>query len=40
MGGNALGGERQQSRNWGLFLVLVLCVDFWLAVTTVIARHI
>jgi uncharacterized membrane-anchored protein len=28
-----LAGSRQLGRNWGLILVLVLCVAFWVFVT-------
>jgi hypothetical protein len=35
-----LEGSRQASRNWGLFLLLVLCVEFWIAVTTAVAPHV
>jgi hypothetical protein len=40
MGGHPLGGERQQGHNWGLFLMLVLCTEFWIAVTTAVAHQI
>jgi hypothetical protein len=40
MGGHPLGGGRQKGRNWGLFLLLVLCVEFWIALTDVVAHHI
>jgi hypothetical protein len=33
-----LEGSRQPGRNWGLFLLLGLCVEFWIAVTTVVAQ--
>ena len=33
-------GSRQAGRNWGLFLLLALCVEFWIAVTTAVAHAI
>jgi len=28
------------TRNWALLLMVVLCVEFWLVVTTTVASHI
>jgi len=28
------------TRNWALLLVVVLCVEFWMLVTTTVASHI
>ncbi len=33
------GGTRQPSRNWGLFLVLGLCLEFWIVVTTAVTQN-
>ena len=34
-----LVGSRQAGRNWGLFLLLGLCVEFWVIVTTEAAQN-
>jgi hypothetical protein len=34
-----LEGSRQPGRNWGLFLMLGLCVEFWIVATTAVAAH-
>jgi hypothetical protein len=39
MGGHPLEGATRQGRNWGLFLVLGLCLEFWIVVTTVAAQN-
>jgi hypothetical protein len=28
------------TRNWALLLMVVLCVEFWMVVTTTVASHI
>jgi hypothetical protein len=33
------GGARQPSYNWGFLLLLALCVEFWIIVTTAIAEN-
>ena len=40
MGGPRLDDGEQQSRNWGLLLALVLCVEFWIVVSTYVAQNI
>jgi hypothetical protein len=35
----SLSGRRQPARNWGLLLILVLCLEFWIAVATAVANH-
>jgi hypothetical protein len=32
--------QATSTRNWALLLMLVLCVEFWLIVTTTVASHI
>jgi hypothetical protein len=39
MGGIAAHVGRKPARNWGLFLMLGLCVGFWIVVTTVVAEN-
>ena len=34
-----LAGSRQTGPNWRLFLMLGLCVAFWVMVTTAVAEH-
>jgi hypothetical protein len=31
--------DTRQPRNWGLLLVLVLCAEFWVIVTTAVAEN-
>jgi hypothetical protein len=39
MGGHRVHGGRQPARNWGLVLLLGLCVEFWIIATTVVAEN-
>jgi hypothetical protein len=32
--------EAASTRNWALLLMVVLCVEFWMVVTTTVASHI
>jgi len=32
--------EGASTRNWALLLMVVLCVEFWMVVTTTVASHI
>jgi hypothetical protein len=32
--------EAASTRNWALLLMVVLCVEFWMIVTTTVASHI
>jgi hypothetical protein len=32
-------GTRQPRLNWGLFLMLGLCAEFWIVVTTTVAEN-
>ena len=39
MDGHDVRGGGQQSRNWGLFLFLGLCIEFWIVVTTAVVQN-
>lgn len=39
MGGHRVHAGRQPGRNWGLFLLLGLCVEFWIVVSTIVAEN-
>ena len=39
-GASLKGGQAVPARNWALFLIVVLCVEFWVIVTTSVANHI
>jgi hypothetical protein len=32
--------QAASTRNWALLLMVVLCVEFWMVVTTTVASHI
>jgi hypothetical protein len=32
-------GARPRAPNWGLLLMVVLCVEFWIVVTSAVAQH-
>ena len=32
-------GRGESGRNWGLLLLLGLCVEFWMVVTSVVAQN-
>jgi hypothetical protein len=34
-----LESSRSPAFNWGFLLLLVLCVEFWLAVTSIVVQH-
>jgi hypothetical protein len=40
MGGHRVDVVRKPSRNWGLLVLLGLCVEFWIVVTTTLAQNI
>jgi hypothetical protein len=33
-------GQAAPTRNWALLLMVVLCLEFWMVVTTTVANHI
>ena len=39
MGGHLAHVGRKPARNWGLFLMLGLCVEFWIVVTTAVTQN-
>jgi hypothetical protein len=39
MGGHRVDVAPKPARNWGLLVFLVLCVEFWIVVTTTVAQN-
>ena len=39
MGGHRVDVVRKPPRNWGLLVLLGLCVEFWIVVTTTVAQN-
>jgi hypothetical protein len=33
-------GEEQPGRNWGLLVILVLCVEVWIGIAQAVAGHV
>jgi hypothetical protein len=39
MGGHRVESRRKPSLNWGLLAMLVLCVEVWIGIASVVAHH-
>jgi len=39
MGGHRVDGVRKPARNWGLFVLLGICVEFWVIVTATVTQN-